>query len=105
VTLRDERWCRDWWNLWAYLDQEGNLHIDEQDLGPGTAPVGTDGEYVWFQEIALASLPRPIALLSGEPREDVLDLLERDWTGARSYELERRLRESGIPRERHIWSG
>ncbi len=105
MTLRDERRGDDWRNLWAYLDEAGNLHIDGQDLGPGTAPVSSDGEYEWFKTIAAAHVPRVVELLGGEPGEDVLDVLERDYTGQRSYELEHRLRDGDIPVELYIWSG
>lgn len=91
--------------LGAYVDEAGNLHIDGQDLGPGTAMVSADGEYEWFETIAAADVPRVIALLDGEPGTDVLDLLEQRWTGMQSYELERRLRESDIHRDISTWSG
>ena len=45
VTLRDEVDGPDSRHLWAHIDQEGNLHIDGQDLGPKTAIVSSDGEY------------------------------------------------------------
>ncbi len=105
MILRDERLGEDWRNLWAYLDEAGNLHIDGQDLGPGTGPVSSDGEYEWFETIAAADVPRVVELLGGEPGEDVLDVLERDFTGQRSYELERRLRDGDVPVELHTWSG
>jgi hypothetical protein len=35
VTLREEREGRDSRHLWAYLDETGHLHIDEQDLARG----------------------------------------------------------------------
>jgi hypothetical protein len=105
VTLRQERDGRDHRWLGAYVDDGGNLHIDGQDLGPSTAMVSSDGEYEWFQTIAEADVARLVALLDGAPGTDVLDLLERDWTGARSYELERRLRQGDIPVQRSVWSG
>jgi hypothetical protein len=49
VQLRAERDGADARFLWAYLDDEGGLHIDGQDLGPGTAISSDDGEYEWFQ--------------------------------------------------------
>ena len=58
VTLRDERDGADRRHLAAYLDDEGDLHIDGQDLGPGTRMVSEDGEYEWFTTIAAADLPR-----------------------------------------------
>jgi hypothetical protein len=104
VTLRSERSGADRRNLWAYVDEAGALHIDGQDLGPGTAPVSDDGEYEWYQTIAPPDVPRLVALLGGRPGEDVLDVLER-WTGDRSYDFERLLRESDIPVARWVWSG
>lgn len=103
VTLRAERNGADRRYLWAYVAADG-LHIDGQDLGPGTAPVSDDGEYEWFRTFATADVPKVIELLGGEPGDDVLDLLERDWTGARSYDLERLIRESDIPSRLHVWS-
>jgi hypothetical protein len=105
VRLRDERDGRDSRHLWAYVDEAGALHVDGQDLGPGTALVSADGEYEWFETIAPADAPRVVALLGGQPGDDVLDLLERDFTGARSYDLEARLRASDIPIELFTWSG
>ena len=105
VSLRAERSGRDSRNLDAYVDTEGNLHIDGQDLGPGTSIVSSDGEYEWFQTIHAAHLPDLKVLLGGVPEEDILDILERSWTGARAGELEKLLRDSGIPVDRSVWSG
>lgn len=105
VTLRSEHDGADSRSLWAYLDDEGALHIEGQDLGPGTAPVSGDGEYEWHRTIAGADVPRVFALLDGRPGEDILGLLERAWTGAASYDLEARLRDSSIPSELSVWSG
>lgn len=99
VTLRDERHGKDSRRLWAYLDKAGDLHIDGQDLGPATAPVSSDGEYEWFRTIAAADVPRLVSLLGGAQGESVIDLLERDFSGAASYNLESRLSDSDIPIE------
>ncbi len=105
VTLREERVGSDYRHLEAYVDDEGRLHIDGQDLGPGTAVISDDGEYQWFETIAAADVARVVELLGGRRGEDVLDVLERDWTGPKSYELEARLRTSGVPVDRFTWSG
>lgn len=99
VTLRNEHLGMDSRHVWVYVDEAGNLHIDGQDLGPGTAPVSPDGEYEWFKTIAPVDVPRLVRLLGGGAGDDVLELLERDFSGPGSYELERRLRESDIPVE------
>lgn len=105
VTLRDEATERDRRFLSAYLDARGNLHIDGHDIGPRTAAASSDGEYEWFQTIAAADVSRVVDLLDGKPGDKVLELLARDWTGERSYELEKRLRESDISIRLHVWNG
>jgi hypothetical protein len=105
VTLRQERTGGDVRWLGASVDGAGALHIDGQDLGPGTAMVSSDGEYEWFMTVAPSDVDRLVSLLGGQPGDDVLVLLERDWTGARSYDLERLLRESGIPVKLFTWGG
>jgi hypothetical protein len=103
LTLRDEVTGQDRRALWAYLDDEGNLHVDGQDLGPGTAMVSDDGEYEWFKKIRASDLPRLVEALGGVAGTPVLTLLKERFTGAGSYELERVLRTSGIPIEQHVW--
>ena len=105
VNLRAERDGLDSRFLDAYLDDEGNLHIDGQDLGPSTGPVSSDGEYEWFKVIQARDLSRLKALLGARPDEDILDVLERSWTGPRAGELETLLSESGIPVSLSVWSG
>ncbi len=105
VTLRAERTGNDYRHLEAYVDGEGRLHVDGQDLGPGTSIVSSDGEYEWFETIAAADVPQVVAVLGGQPGDDVLDVLERDFTGPKSYDFEARLRSSGIARNLHTWSG
>jgi len=102
VTLRDEKDGRDWRHLCAYLDDRGNLHIDGQDLGPAASIVGDDGEYEWFETIRAEHLPRLLFLLGAKASDDILDVLEQKWSGPRSYELERLLRETDFPLERHV---
>lgn len=103
VTLRAERRGEDSRNLWAYLDAEGSLHIDGQDLGPATAPVSPDGEYEWYTTIRREHVGDLVAALGGQPDADVLDLLAERYSGDGSYELERVVRESGIPFERFVY--
>jgi hypothetical protein len=85
------------------MDERG-LHIDGQDIGPCTEAVTDDEEYEWFQTIAPADIARFITLLGGREGDDVLVLLQRHWCAdARSYELERLLRESDIVIDRTVW--
>jgi hypothetical protein len=105
VTLRDERDGPDSRNLWAYLDDSGNLHIDGQDLGPKTALVSSDGEYEWFQLICAELTPHVLALLGEPAGTDILDALSSRWSGDNAGELERILRESNLPIKRTFWRG
>ena len=105
VTLRHEVDGPDTRHLWAHVDQEGNLHIDGQDLGPKTAIVSADGEYEWFQTIDRSELPKLSGVLGGKPKDDILDVLEENWTGPQASELEALLRESDIEVDRFVWSG
>ena len=104
LVLRDERHGDDRRFLCAYCDREGNLHIDGQDLGPGTALVSDDGEYEWWETIDAAYVPALAQALGGNEGEPILTVLSR-YCGEGSYEVERILRESRIPVERRVWSG
>jgi hypothetical protein len=96
VQLRHERDGPDSRFLWAYVDDQGNLHIDGQDLGPKTAPVSDDGEYEWFKTIRAEDVSKVVTLLGGSTGDDLLNLIEDRYTGEASGELEKRLRESDI---------
>jgi len=105
VNLRSDQDGPDSRYLDARLDDEGNLHIDGQDLGPGTAMVSDDGEYEYFKVVEAAHVPALLAVLGAEPGADILDELEAHWTGRASYDLERRLSESAISVELSTWGG
>jgi hypothetical protein len=100
--LREEQTGDNGRYLWAYVDNQGALHIDGQDLGPATAMVSSDGEYEWFQTYRALDVPRVVALLGGALGDNVLDLLAERWTGARSYDLEKLLRDSDIPVKTYV---
>lgn len=105
IMLRSERRERDSRNLWAYLDGDGSLHIDGQDLGPGTAPISSDGEYEWFQKIRAEHIPRSLEVLGAPPESDILSFLDENYSGESSYVLERLLRTGDVPVEFSSWSG
>jgi hypothetical protein len=105
VTLRDEKDGLDSRYLWAYLDDAGILHIEGQDLGPSTSIVSTDGEYEWHEAINARDLPLLLNLLGAPPDANILDILERHWSGSKAGDLEKLLRESGIQVKRSVWSG
>jgi hypothetical protein len=61
--------------------------------------VSDDGEYEWFRTVSREDVPKLLSLL-GEPADaDLLEVLKQRWAGAKSYELEKLLRESGIKAE------
>ncbi len=99
VTLHEETKGPNTRSVWARIDREGDLHIEGQDLGPATSVISGDGEYEWFTTFEAGDVPRVLALLGGRPGESVLKVMKRDWSGARTSEMERRLRESDIPSE------
>jgi hypothetical protein len=105
VVMRDEQAVGSRRSLVAYVDDSGALHVDGQDLGSGTSMVSSDGEYEWFETVAADAVPHLVELLGGGPGEDVLDLIERRFTGPGSHEFERVLEESEIPVTRSVWSG
>ncbi len=80
----------------ARIDAEGNFRLEGHDLGPGTSMVSDDGEYEWIYVVAGADIPRLIEFLGGAGSDDLLDLLERDWTGSKAGELGAKLRASGL---------
>lgn len=105
VTLRHERDGPDRRYLSAYLDDDANLHIDGQDLGPKTAFASSDGEYEWFKTIRAADIPQLLVLLGATADDNVLDVLEEHWCGESAGRLEHLLRESGIELDLFVWSG
>ena len=105
VSLRAERDGRNHRYLSATLNTEGALVIEGHDLGPKTEFVSSDGEYEWSRTILREHIPQLLILLDESADADILSILERYWTGPRSYALERRIRDSDIPSALWTWSG
>jgi hypothetical protein len=97
VTLVNRRDGRDWQNLWAYLDGDGNLHVDGQDFGPQTAMVAHDGEYEFFYTVQAADIPALLRALGAHADADVLRVLEASYAGDQARDLERVLRSGVVP--------
>lgn len=86
-----------WLNLDALLDTEGALHITGQDLGPVTRLRSDDGEYEWGYRVKPEDVPVLFTALGGLPGEDIIDVLERVWSGGNVGGLESVIRASGVP--------
>ena len=97
VQLREEHDGADSRYLTARLEANGDLRLSGQDLGPGTAMVSSDGEYEWEQVVPAEHIPTLLAALDAPAGAAILDELSARWSGPASYDLERRIRDSGIP--------
>lgn len=93
--LRDDQ--GNTFSLDVRLLEDGSVEFAGQDLGPITAPVSADGEYEYWRTVESLYVPHLVALLGGEPDEPVVDLLARDWSGERSFDLEDLLRQAPFP--------
>jgi hypothetical protein len=97
VRLRAESVGPDQQYLDADWDDDGNLVLSGQDLGPRTRGVSPDGEYEYWITVEAAHLTKLLVLL-GEPEgSDVIRVLAEGWTGNRSHELERIILHDGVP--------
>jgi hypothetical protein len=92
-------------NMWAYLDSEGCLHIDGQDLGPVTKAVSDDGEYEYFYTIPAEDIPALVKVLGGKVGDNVLDVIKKKWSGKKSYDLGELLDKSQVRVKFSTWSG
>lgn len=103
VRVRDERTDDDRRILEVTLDEDGSLRLDGHDLGPGTEAIRAHGSYEWRWTIRPNHVPLVRAALGCRPGEDLLTAISQRYRGEGSYELERRLRDSEIPREFWSW--
>lgn len=78
---------------------DGQLEILGQDLGPVTRSISGDGEYEWGYTVAADDVPALVIALGGEAGEDVIDVLERRWSGENVYGLGAKIRSSGVSHE------
>jgi len=109
----DSKWPKDWRRtvavrevhdppdhrvLWAYMEHNGDLALDAQDLGPSVEQVFGAGirEYEWKRTVAAAHIPQLITALGGT-EDDVLDALEAWLPTHQPEDLEKLIEERGIP--------
>lgn len=102
VTLRSEKKPPEWHYLWAYLDEDGALHVDGHDIDPRLDDIVGRDEVECFHTVRPEHFAELAVLLGAEPGGDILDLLAERCTGPGSYELHRLLSSGAIPVERHL---
>ena len=84
-------------HLSARQDSDGTVHFDGHDLGVPAGLVSNDTEYEYFRTVRAVDVPELVELLGGRPGDDLRELLQSAWTGAASFQLERRLRDARFP--------
>ena len=104
VGLRSDRDGRDWRSLSIGLEENGDVKIEGQDLGPSVAEWWGEGrtEYEWTITIAAADVPAYARCLGGEPGDDVLELVRNCYDRDPGCVSKRFLDEQGIPND--LWS-
>jgi hypothetical protein len=104
VTLRSEGEGRDWHSLSVCLDENGDVRIEGQDLGPRVAGWWGEGrtEYEWTITIGAADVAAYVRCLGGNPGDDVLELVRTCYDRGSFCVSQRFLNEQGIPND--LWS-
>lgn len=88
-------------SLDATVQADGDLQISGHDTGP--VAVFFDSEYEWWYTIAANDVPDLVIALGGQPGSDILDVLERRYSGDGSYDLDKDLRASGVEYTFYCW--
>lgn len=94
LDLRDARVNGIHTHLLARREADGTVRFEGQDFGVPAGLMGNDDEYEYFWTVRPADVPKLVELLGGRLGDEVRDLLKANWTGRRSYDLERVLREA-----------
>jgi hypothetical protein len=104
VTLRSEGEGREWHGLSICLDENGDVKIEGQDLGPSVAEWWGEGrtEYEWTIAIGTADVSAYVRCLGGAPGDDVLELVRGCYGRDPGCVSKRFLDEQGIPND--LWS-
>jgi hypothetical protein len=104
VTLRSEIAGRDRHSLTIGLDENGDVRIEGQDLGPSVAEWWGEGrtEYEWTITIAAADVSAYVRCLGGSPGDDVLELVRACYDRDSRCASQSFLNGHGIPND--LWS-
>ena len=76
--------------------EDGHLALHGEDSGPQTATISPTGCYEWFRTVDAADFPQLVELHGGKPRDHILDVLKRAWTGSKSGDILQVLSKSDI---------
>lgn len=101
-TLRNESRGEDWRSLWLGLNENGDVTIAGQDLGPSVAQSWGDSEYEWAITIKAADVPAYVRCLGGKAGDTVLDLVTACFRRDSACVEKQFLEKHGIPIE--FWS-
>ena len=74
--------------LTAELRDDGAVELTGIDTGPVTRKVSRDGHYEYWRTISFEQVDDLVAWHGGEPGDDVIELLAKNWSGPASFELE-----------------
>jgi hypothetical protein len=78
------------------LDADDNLGVSGDSYHSDPMPGSDSGDHEWRYKIRNRDLPQLIGLLGGNPGDDIIDLLARNFTGSMADEFERIVDNSGI---------
>jgi hypothetical protein len=83
------------------IDAAVNSSGDLQISGPVSAFFG--GEYEWWYTVEADHVPALVTALGGQPGSDILEFLERRYSGSEAYSLGKDLRASGVEYAFYSW--
>lgn len=87
---------------WVTLNDEGDLLIEGQDLGPGVELFFGAHEYEFSRTVRAADVPSLRSALHLDDEDDLLAALLDRYDGKGTSELEQFVQDAGVPSE--FWS-
>lgn len=89
-------------HLEAYINADGDLVIEGQDLGAGVKEFFGVHEYEWEWTVRSHDVPRLLAALDATQEDDVLERLAIEFSGEAASDVRPFLERNGVPFE--AWS-
>jgi hypothetical protein len=101
VNLQDRQINEAHWSLSAIIGDNGDFSIEGQIVGQ---VLGNDEwEHEWVLRVQSGAISSLLALLGGEPDQDLLDIVERKWLPVEGAGLEKLIVESDVPNTLDVW--